>query len=193
MMGVFEYLGVILSVIMGLGLTHILVGISKTIHHRKTVKAYWVHSLWAFNVLVYIVAIWWGMFWWSTQLDWAFHQFLMLILYAIVLFLLASLLYPWDIPDEFDFEQHFYETRPWFFSVLALGWILDIPETLAKSEAGLRSLPQAYVVLAGTFIITAICAAVWSNRTFHKIVALLWGSITITYLSITTLSEIATT
>lgn len=34
-MGVFEYLGVILSVIMGLGVTHILAGLSKTIHHRK--------------------------------------------------------------------------------------------------------------------------------------------------------------
>ncbi len=32
-MGVFEYLGVILSVIMGLDVTHILSGISKTIHH----------------------------------------------------------------------------------------------------------------------------------------------------------------
>lgn len=57
-MGVFEYLGVILSVIMGLGVTHILVGFSKFIHHRKTVKLYWVQALWAFNVLLYIVTIW---------------------------------------------------------------------------------------------------------------------------------------
>ncbi len=39
-MGVFEYLGVILAVIMGLGVTHILAGLSKTIHRRKTVKPY---------------------------------------------------------------------------------------------------------------------------------------------------------
>ena len=35
-MGVFEYLGVLLSVILGLGLTHLLAGLSKIIHHRKT-------------------------------------------------------------------------------------------------------------------------------------------------------------
>ena len=61
-MGVFEYLGVILSVIMGLGVTHILAGLSKTIHKRKTVKPYWVQAMWVFNVLIYIVTIWWACF-----------------------------------------------------------------------------------------------------------------------------------
>ena len=191
-MSVFEYLGVILSVIMGLGLTHILAGVSKTIHHRKTVKPYWVHTLWAFNILLYIVVIWWGMFWWSSQQDWLFFQFLMLILYATILFLLASLLYPWDLPDGFDFEKHFFDTRPWFFSVLVIAWLIDIPETLLKSEGGLRDLPQAYIALAITFIALGIGGAVWSNKTYHKIIAVLWGTITIAYLSATTLREIAT-
>ena len=78
-MGVFEYLGVILSVIMGLGVTHILAGLSKTIHHRNSVKPYWVQAMWALNVLIYIVTIWWGMFWWSSQQDWSYFQFLLLI------------------------------------------------------------------------------------------------------------------
>ncbi len=77
---------------MGLGVTHILAGVSKTIHHRKTVKHYWVQTLWAFNILIYIVSIWWGMFWWSGQADWTYLQFLMLILYAILLFLSATTL-----------------------------------------------------------------------------------------------------
>jgi len=191
-MTVFEYLGVILSVIMGLGLTHILAGLSKTIHHRKTVKAYWVHTVWAFNALIYIVIIWWGMFWWSNQQDWLFFQFLLLILYAIILFLLASLLYPWDLPTDFDFEKHFFDTRPWFFSVLAIAWGVDIPETLLKSEYGLRDLPQGYIPLAITFMVTSVVAVLWPNKTYHKIIAVLWGTITILYLSATTLREIAT-
>jgi len=97
-MGVFECLGVILSVIMGLGVTHILAGLSKTIHHRNSVKPYWVQALWALNVLIYIVTIWWGMFWWSSQQEWSYFQFLLLILYAIFLFLSASLIFPWDVP-----------------------------------------------------------------------------------------------
>jgi hypothetical protein len=191
-MGVFEYLGVILSVIMGLGVTHILAGISKMIHQSKTVKPYWVQALWAFNVLLYIVTIWWGMFWWSDQQEWSYFQFLMLILYAILLFLSASLIFPWDFSDDFDFEDHFYQTRPWFFAVLALAWCLDIPETMAKSAGGLRGLPEAYLAFAIPYLVLAVIAAFWANKTYHKLYAIFWPVFTLSYLSMTTLAEIAT-
>jgi len=190
-MGVFEYLGVLLSVILGLGVTHLLAGLSKTIHHRKTVKVSWIHTLWTFNVLILIVIIWWGMFWWSGLQDWSFFNFLLLILYAIVLFLAASLLYPWDLPDDLDFDAHFFETRPWFFSILTVAWCIDIPETVVKSGDGLRELPEAYVVLIATHLVLGLIAAFWSNRTYHKFYAVFWPVFTVGYLSVTTLAEIA--
>ena len=190
-MGVFEYLGVILSVIMGLGVTHILAGLSKTIHFRKTVKTSWVQAVWAINILIYIVTIWWGMFWWSGLQDWSYFQFMLLILYAILLFFSASLIFPWEISGDFDFEKHFYETRPWFFSVLFLAWCVDIPETMAKSDVGLRGLPDAYLAFAIPHITLSLIAACWSNKTFHKVYAVFWPVFTLGYLSITTLAEIA--
>ncbi len=190
-MGVFEYLGVILSVIMGLGVTHILAGLSKTIHQRKTIKPYWVQSLWAVNVLIYIVTIWWGMFWWSAQEEWSYFLFLLLILYAIFLFLAASLIFPWDFPDDFDFEHHYYETRPWFFSVFAMAWCIDIPETMTKSATGLRGLPDAYLAMVIPQLTLSVVAAVWPNKTYHKIYAIFWPVFTVGYLSITTLAQIA--
>ncbi len=190
-MGVFEYLGVILSVIMGLGVTHVLAGVSKTIHLRATVRPYWVQLLWALNVLVYIVTIWWGMFWWSEQQEWSYFLFLLLILYAILLFLAASLIFPWHIADGFDFEEHFYHTRPWFFAVLAVAWFMDIPETMAKSGTGLRELPDLYLVFAGTQIVLCTVAAIWSSKRFHKFYAVFFLLFTMTYLSLTTLAEIA--
>lgn len=190
-MSVFEYLGVILSVIMGLGVTHILAGLSKTIHHRKTVRTYWVQALWALNVLIYIVTIWWGMFWWSGQQEWAYFQFLLLIVYAILLFLSASLIFPWDFSDNFDFEAHFYETRPWFFAVLAAAWCIDIPETVIKSDSELRGLPDAYLGFVFVHIVLNVVATFWSQKTFHKCYAVFWPIFTLGYLSITTLAEIA--
>ena len=190
-MGVFEYLGVIISVIMGLGVTHILGGLSKTIHHRRTINTYWVHSLWAFNVLLYVVTIWWGMFWWSGLENWSYFNFMMLISYAIMLFLAASLIYPWDFEKDVDLEEHFYETRPWFFAVLAFAWFLDVPETLLKTEDGLRDLPQAYLLFAGTQLVLAIAGCLVSNRTFHKAYAVFYPVLTLSYLSLTTLRQIA--
>ena len=190
-MDVFEYLGVIISVIMGLGVTHILAGISKTIHQRTTVKLYWVQMLWALNVLVFIVTIWWGMFWWSGQQEWAYFQFLLLILYAILLFLAASLIFPWDVPEGFDFEQHFDATRPWFFSVLIAAWCIDIPETMLKSTIELRGLPTGYLGFVIPHIILSAIAVFWANKAFHKFYAVFWPIYTLGYMSVTTLALIA--
>ncbi len=190
-MSVFEYLGVLLSVIMGLGVTHLLAGISKTIHYRKTLRLFWVHTLWTFNILIQIVIIWWGMFWWSGQAEWSFFNFLLLLLYAIVLFLAASLLYPWELPSDFDFEAHFFETRPWFFSVLFIAWCIDIPETVLKSDDGLRDLPEAYVFLIAAQFIMNLLGATWPNHTYHKIFAVFWPIFTVGYLYVTTLAQIA--
>ena len=190
-MSVFEYLGVLLSVVMGLGLTHVLIGISKTIHHRDTLRLYPVHTLWALNIMVYVIAVWWGMFWWSGQTEWTFFQFLFIILYAIVLFLLASLLSPWDISPDLDFAEHFYRTRRWFFGILVAAWIIDVPETLLKAQGDLRDLPSGYVFFIAAQVTLALTAAWTANRRFHAFYAAAWLVLMLGYLSFTTLANIA--
>ena len=104
------------------------------------------------------------------------------------------LLFPWDIPEDFDFEAHFFDIRPWFFSVITFAWCVDIPETVLKSEVGLglRNLPTGYVVLIGVQLSLSALGIFWSNRTFHKFFAIFWPIFTVGYLSITTLAQIAT-
>ncbi len=186
-MSLFEYLGVFLSVIMGLGVIHLLTGVSKTVHARDTVRIYWVHLVWAFNTFLFIIAIWWGMFWWSGQEQWSFFQFLFIILYAILLFFLSSLLYPWSFPADFDFEKHFYRTRRWFFGTMMVCWLVDIPETMFKAQEGLRDLPEAYLVFALTQVILAALAMVIDNKRFHAVYCVLWTVLTMGYLGVSTL------
>lgn len=190
-MTVFEYLGVLLSVVMGLGMTHILIGISKIIQLRKSVAIYWVHLMWAINVLVYIVTIWWGMFWWSGQDEWSFFEFLFVVVYAIVLFLIASLLYPWYLPEKFDFERHFVRNRRWFFGFMFLAWCVDIPETVLKAEGGLRALPPGYLAWVSVLLVLTAIAAWTSSRRFHAFYSVFWIVWVISYLSLTTLGQIA--
>ena len=40
-MGIFEYLGVLISVIMGLGITHPAIGASKLVQHRDQCNPIW--------------------------------------------------------------------------------------------------------------------------------------------------------
>jgi hypothetical protein len=109
-----------------------------------------------------------------------------------ITFLVCITDFPCDFSDDFDFEDHFYQTRPWFFAVLALAWCLDIPETMAKSAGGLRGLPEAYLAFAIPHLVLAVIAAFWANKTYHKLYAIFWPVFTLSYLSMTTLAEIAT-
>ena len=159
-MTVFEYLSVLMSVIFGLGVTHLLAGVSKIIHHRDTMRIYWVHLVWAFNLLVYILAIWWGMFWWSTAQEWYFFQYLFIVLYAILMFLAAGMLFPWSLENDFDGERHFMYNRRWFFGIHALCWLVDIPETFSKADGGLRDAPSFYVAYVGLMLSISVAGAV---------------------------------
>ena len=190
-MSVFEYLGVLVSVVMGLGITHVLAGVSKTIHHRDTMKIYWVHLVWTVSLLIQILAIWWGMFWWSTLDDWQFFQFLFLALYAILLFLAAGMLYPWSIPEDFDFEHHYMYNRKWFFGILFTAWTVDIPETLYKAGTGLREAPALYLSYVGGLLCICLALAYSKNRWLHGILSIVWLASLIFYLGSTTLAQIA--
>lgn len=189
-MSVFEYLGVFISVVLGLGVTHVLTGVSKTIHHRETIRAYWVQLVWAGNTLVYIIAVWWGMFSWSSLGQWSFFQFLFIITYAIALFLLASLLFPWDLPSDLDFRRHFYSNRRWFFGILFVARSLDIPETLVKAQGGIRALPPAYVAWVSVLLILAAIAIWTPNRRYHAFYAVFWLVWVLGYVSLNTLRVI---
>jgi hypothetical protein len=176
---------------MGLGITHLLIGVSKTIHYRDSVRVYWVHSVWTANVLFFIVVIWWGMFWWSSLERWGFYQFLFVVLYAIVLFLLASILYPWELAQDFDFQEHFFRNHRWFFGIQAFAWCIDIAETTLKAGAGLRDLPQLYLLFIPTLLILSLVGAVTSSRKYHAVFSVVWAISMLTYLGLTTLSNIA--
>lgn len=190
-MALFEYLGVLISVVMGLGITHLLAGISKTIQQQRSVRLYWVHIVWTVNVLIYILVIWWGMFWWSRLPEWYFYEFLFVTLYAIVLFLIAAMLYPWDIPAGFDFQEYFYEYRSWFFGLQCVAWVIDVPETTLKAGMGLRALPQLYIIFVSVMFTLCAIAAFTKSRRYHAFFVVFWLVTVLTYLGTTTLLRIA--
>ena len=180
-MGVFEYIGVLISVIMGLGITHLATGTSKAIQHRDTVRFYLPHVLWTVAILIYILMIWWGMFWWSQHEDWFAYEYLFITLYAIVLFFLASILYPWDMAPDIDFEASFFRNRRWFFGGLTLAWLIDIPETLFKADAGLRSVPDHYVVFVSIELAIALTGFMFKNRKLHFLLPIVYLTFTLSY------------
>lgn len=186
----FDYLGILISVILGLALTHLLTGCSRLIEHRHRVRIYWVQLVWVATVLVYVLAIWWGMYWWRHLNVWTIQTFLFLAFYAMVQFVMASLLFPHDLHDHTDMQAFFMKNRRWFFGSLLLALLLDVPETLLKGVAHLRGVPVQYLIFMPTVIALTITGLVTANRRVHAALAPAWLLSLVAYMTLTSLDQI---
>jgi hypothetical protein len=189
----FDYLAILISIILGLALTHLLMGVSRLIQLRHRVRLYWVQLLWTVNVILYVLAIWWGMFWWKHLQVWTFPEFFFLAFYSIVLFLLASMLFPHECEEGLDCEEHFFRNKNWFFGIQLTATLLDIPETLFKSYDGLRSAPREYFAFIGALILIDI-VGLWSrSRKVQAALPLLWLALIVAYETVTSIHRIVAT
>ena len=187
-MAIFEYLGVLISVILGLGITHLAVGTSKLVQNRDQCKPYLAHGFWSLAILIYILVIWWSMYWWSKHDQWSTYEYLFITAYALVLFFLSALLFPYDMDKDIDVEAYFFKQRRWFFSMLIVAWLLDVPETLLKGEHQLRNVPTAYLAFVGWNIALAIVGLSTENRKVHMALPVIWIVCTLAYISQGTMS-----
>ena len=186
----FDYLGVLLSIIMGLALTHVLLGFVKLIQMRRTVRPYWVQIVWSLSMLLYVLAIWWGMYWWRELGVWRFEEFVGLAGYAIVLFMTSAMLFPMKIVDGFDFEAHFFEQHRWFFGLFTLALLIDIPETVMKQTAGLRGVPVQYFIFSPFCLMLGVAGWVTANRRVHAFAAIGYLAAIVSYLTLSSLDRI---
>ena len=57
-MDFFSYFSFLSSIILALGITRLFSGIGTILEHRGKAKLYWVHLLWALNLLLFMVLEW---------------------------------------------------------------------------------------------------------------------------------------
>jgi hypothetical protein len=167
----FEYVVVLISIVLGLAATRLLTGIGEMIETRDR-KTYWVHLLWVLNTFLYIVMIWWIIYRWRNTQQWTFYHFLFLLLGPTVLYLLTVLLFPDG--NQRDYRAHYYAWRRPFFLIFALLAPLDLIDTLLKGSQHFRELGWRYV---GTLMfgwMLCVLAALTSNPRFHAVFSIFY-------------------
>jgi hypothetical protein len=187
----FDYFSILVSIILGLALTHLLRGLGKLIQMRGQIRIYWLHILWTVNVVFQVLVLWWGMFWWKYLADWPIAWFIFLSTYAIVLFLWAYMLYPPELVERIDFTQYFYRNRPWFFGLLLASFLMDIPETMGKQIYHLRPMPEFYPYLISCLLGIGVIGIISSNRKIHAALGISWFAILVGYVSLSVIARIA--
>jgi hypothetical protein len=117
----FEYITVLISIILGLGITQILAGIGDVIHQWNRMRLYWPHALWIVLVFVMHIHEWWYTYELKQHAQWHLVSFLFLILYPILLFILARILFPFGAMDtDVDFKEFYFENYRKFFLLVSL-------------------------------------------------------------------------
>jgi hypothetical protein len=172
-MEAFGYVSVIISVVIGLGLSHLLTGAAELVKARRRVKFYWVHLLWVVLTFVGHIFLWWTM--WNLRLvrDWSFFSFLLLLLAPVLLYVAAAFLIPKVESDaSVNLREYFYENHSAFFSVnAAFTALLGMENWLLT---GRLSPAPVTVVFAVWFVLLCISAVVKSAR-YHAAISLLFG------------------
>lgn len=120
-MSEFEYISVLMSIIIGLGITQLLSGFARLVRDGYSLApAWWVMVLVA-NILLGQLQVWWITFIWRELPHWTFFGYATLMILPALLYLLAYLVFPADLHlDGKELVRAFIAKRKPFFTILAL-------------------------------------------------------------------------
>jgi hypothetical protein len=164
----FNYLAVLISIILGLGITQLLSGFGRWIEQRASLRAYGPAIAWTAILLVTHIQGWWAMFGMRHHSDWTFIQFCIVLLQPITLYLMATLVLPGANASELDMRSNYFAQRRWFFGLL-MG-LLTI--SVVKDVALNGELPDpANLAFHGLLFATSLVAISTENETFHRFLA----------------------
>ncbi len=151
-MTAFEYLSVLLSIILGLAITHVLEGYRGLLLARKRVRRYWPSLIWSALILLFTCQAWWASFGLDDRREWRFDVFLVIVGQMALIYMAAALVLPDARGDEpVDLRAHYETQRRPFFAVLLLTVIASLLKDLMLDGA----LPEGanlgfHVLLAAT-------------------------------------------
>jgi hypothetical protein len=122
----FEHISVLVSIILGLGITQLLISVHRLVQARERVRPYWLSLLWAALIFVSQVEWWWASYALRQETVWNFFYFLFILLSPVSLYLAAAFTFPEiEKGETYDLRQYYFATRGWFFAFVALGPVLD--------------------------------------------------------------------
>lgn len=119
-MSEFEYLSVLVSIVVAFALSEIFAGWGRMIRGRDHVKVYWVHIAATLLVAALIIQFWWSA-WQYRELAINFYHYAALLLSPLTCVLLAFVLTP-QINEgvRLDCRDYYYSNIRWMYPLAAV-------------------------------------------------------------------------
>ena len=179
-MDAFSYLSVLLSIIIGLGITQILTAVGRLIRHRERVTMDWLPLLWAAVMLVVFVQVWWSSFGLRQFRDWTFVGFLLVLAQTCTLYLMSAVILPEQVDEtRTDLAAHYQRQQQWFFSLLLATLVVSVLKDLVINGQWPNALNLGFHLFLAAISITAIFIR---QRRYHEIVGIIGAAGIATYI-----------
>ena len=171
MMSAFEYVTVLISIVIGLGITQILRGVASILKKIKKVKFYWPHIIWIVFTLLLHIQEWWVTYELKTYAPWRLPAFLFIMIYPINLFLMSRLLFPDSFKRKcLNLKYYYFGNFRKLYLLLSISAVLSILYNLFILNLSIESqvLQFLLVLVLSTSAIINI-----SQEILHKSISLI--------------------
>jgi hypothetical protein len=123
----FEYVTILISIILGLGITQVLSAVADAFYHASKIRFYLPHLLWVIILLFLHIQDWFVLYELKNYPVWKLPTFLFISLYPITLFIIAKLLFP-PITGEHavDLKEFYLNNFPKIFFLFCICILLSI-------------------------------------------------------------------
>lgn len=165
MTSAFEYLSVLVSIIVGLALAHLLSSAARLLQLRRRLRLHATSLCWMAFLLLANIQIWWAGFERRDSTEWNFFTFLLYLLMPITGFLLSYLIVPdLDDADGIDLRRNFDDNRSWFFALLAALPAISLAEETLNTGRFPTDVDALFRI---ALVVLAAIGALVRNARFH--------------------------
>ncbi len=177
----FAYLSVLLSIILGLGLTQLLTATGRLIRHRDRVRVHWLPLLWAAILLLVYVQVWWSMYGLRFRADWTFGAFGIVLAQTATLYLMAAVALPEEVDTGTDLGAHFDRQHRWFFGFFLATLVISVAKDVALSG----HLPDPVnLTFHAVFVVGCLIALFVHGRRYQEILAVGFAAGLVAYIAV---------
>jgi hypothetical protein len=180
----FEYLSVLVSIVIALGISDLTIAWARVLQNRLVTKFCWLHAFWSVFSLFLMIQFWWGFWRYRTIGEWSLGGLLLVVAVVISLTMCALMLSPRTSPEaNVDLRTTYFDNARNFFTLGALFVaLITVMETLILAEP----LLAAQNLFRGFGVAGALAIAFSTSTKVHVGFAILGTAILAGFLATTT-------
>ena len=173
-MDLFEYLMVMVSIVLGLGVTQALRGLGKL---ARSPSSFLPMTIWAITLFYLHIQVWWGLWDLANVESWNQLSFFLVIALPCSLFAAIELLMPLGSEADTDWESHYFDVRNWFLGAVCMFSIVAVLTSYILNDV---PLTHPYRIVQGIVTVAAIIGFFTQSKIAHTWISSIYLGVLLT-------------